>query len=61
VRDAAKGETLDCGHKARGKDDAAMAYGDRWVCLACAVGVECPVCSVAGRNVCLDGTVMAGG
>jgi len=60
VRGAAKGEVLGCGHKAKGKDDGALRYGDVWVCLPCALG-RCPVCAGAGRNVCLDGTVAAGG
>lgn len=58
VRGAHKGELLDCGHKTKGKDDGALQYDDQWVCLACAVMHRCPICSIAGRNTCLDGTVL---
>lgn len=56
VRGARKGEQLDCGHKTRSRDDGALQYDGGWVCLSCAVLQRCPVCSIAGRNVCLDGT-----
>ena len=52
------GEVFDCGHKPRGRNDGPLLYGTEWVCLACAVE-RCPVCGPAGRNVTLDGTVLA--
>ena len=50
---SAPGGRIDCGHSPR-KGASMLVYEIGNVCLRCAVAVWCPVCSTAGRNVCLD-------